>query len=49
MPGNHDYDDDYNSHQMSWTPRGVTGMNNDPRMKEMFVELESMINDTVGA
>merc|ERR1711934_633206 len=41
-PGIGDYDDDYNQVQMSWRNRGL-GFENNPRMKEMFVETEYMI------
>ena len=48
-PGQHDYDDDYNQVNMVWNHRGVTGFENNPRMKEMFVEMEYWIEDVVGA
>lgn len=31
-----------------WANRGVTGMENSPRMKEMFVDLEYWIEDVYG-
>ena len=40
-----DYNDDYNQTNMAWRPRGVTGFENNPRMKEMFVESEYMIEE----
>jgi len=43
-----DYDDDYHQIQCNWRPRGVTGIENSPRMKEMFVETEYMIEEMVG-
>ena len=39
-PGQHDYDDAYNQMQVQWRNRGVTGMENSPRMKEMFIDME---------
>jgi len=33
---------------MSWRERGVTGMENNPRMKEMFVEMEYWIEEVIG-
>lgn len=48
MPGNHDYEDDYNPLHMKWRERDCTGMANDPRMKSMFVDLEYWIEDVVG-
>ena len=47
-PGQHDYNDDYNTINLVWNNRGATGMENSPRMKEMFVELESWIEDVIG-
>jgi len=32
-----DYDDEYNPTYEGWNRRTVTGMDNNPRMKEMFV------------
>jgi len=46
-PGQHDFNDDYNQVNQEWTNRGVTGMNNNPRMKEMFVELEYWIEEVI--
>ena len=47
-PVQHDYSDDYNQVNLMWNPRTVTGMDNNPRMKEMFVELEYMIEENFG-
>ena len=47
-PGQHDYNDDYNQYNISFNPRGVTGMENSPRMKEMFVELEYWVEEVIG-
>lgn len=47
-PGQQDYDDDYNQINVQWNNRGVTGMENSPRMKEMFVELEWWIEEVIG-
>ena len=48
-PGQQDYDDDYNQLNIMWNNRTLTGMDNDPRMKEMFVELEYWVEDVIGA
>merc|ERR1712178_305779 len=48
-PGQHDYDDDYDQWNMVWNHRGATGFENNPRMKEMFVDMEYWIEDVVGA
>ena len=34
---------------MVWNHRGATGFENNPRMKEMFVDMEYWIEDVVGA
>ena len=47
-PGNNDYDDDYNQVNQVWNNRGVTGFENLPRFKEMFVEMEYWIEEVVG-
>jgi hypothetical protein len=47
-PGQHDYADDYNQINVKWNPRTFGGLDSNPRMKEMFVELESMIEDNLG-
>ena len=47
-PGQCDFNDDYNQVQLAWNNRGVTGMENSPRMKEMFVELEYWIEEVIG-
>ena len=44
-----DFDDAYNEQNMTWMNRGFSGMENAPRMKEMFVELEYWIEDVIGA
>lgn len=43
-----DYDDDYNQTNVTWRNRGVTGFENNNRMKTMFVESEYMIEELVG-
>lgn len=48
-PGQQDYDDDYNQQNLIWNNRTVTGFDNNPRMKEMFVEMEYWIEDVIGA
>ena len=40
-----DYDDDYNQTNVQTRNRGITGMENSPRMKTMFVEAEYMIEE----
>lgn len=47
-PGQQDYDDDYNQYNLVWRNRGVTGMENSPRMKEMFIEMEYWIEEVLG-
>ena len=47
-PGQHNYDDDYTPIQTQFNPRTMTGMDNAPRYKEMFVELEYMIENQIG-
>ena len=47
-PGQHYYYDDYNQINQMFTPRTVGGMDNNPRIKEMFVELEHMIEESIG-
>jgi hypothetical protein len=47
-PGNNDYDDDYNQVNQIWHNRGVTGFENLPRFKEIFVEMEYWIEEVVG-
>ena len=47
---NRNYERDaYNGIHILWNPRTVNGMDNSPRMKEMFVELENMIENNFGA
>jgi len=47
-PGQMDFDDDYNQAQLMWANRGVTGTENNARIKEMFVELEYWIEEVIG-
>jgi hypothetical protein len=47
-PTQHDYNDSYNQVNALWHTRGVTGLDNNPRMKEMFVEMENMIENNIG-
>jgi hypothetical protein len=47
-PGLLDLDDTYQQPNEMWRPRGATGFENNPRMKEMFVELEFWIEEVVG-
>jgi hypothetical protein len=48
-PGQNDYDDDYNQTHAVFNNRTVGGMENQPKMKEMFVDLEYWVEDVVGA
>lgn len=43
-----DYNDDYNQVNTMWMNRGVTGCENNARIKEMFVELEYWIEEVIG-
>lgn len=43
-----DLEDSYNPINQVWYNRGATGMENNPRMKEMFVDLEYWIEDVIG-
>jgi hypothetical protein len=47
-PNQQDYNDDYNPINIMWVNRGATGMDQSPRMKEMFIELESWVEDIIG-
>lgn len=47
-PTQHDYSESYNQINIQWNNRGATGLDNAPRMKEMFIELESWIEDVIG-
>ena len=40
--------DSYNQINQTFNNRGATGMENSPRMKEMFVELEDFIENNIG-
>jgi hypothetical protein len=44
-----DIEGEYNPVIMNWRERGATGMENDPRMKQIFVDLEFWIEDVIGA
>lgn len=46
---NNDIDSAYNLVQYNWRERGATGMESDPRMKQIFCELEYWIEDVIGA
>lgn len=47
-PWLNDLDQDYFPRQFVWRERGLTGLDNDPVMKEIFVELEYLIENTIG-
>jgi len=38
----------YEQLHISWNPRGVTGMENNPEMKRVFVELECLMEEHWG-
>lgn len=44
-----DYEHEYNQVQIQWRDRGATGFMNEPRTREIFVELEYWIEDVIGA
>jgi pterin-4a-carbinolamine dehydratase len=44
-----DLDSEYNPVQFNWRERGATGIESDPRMKQIFFDLEFWIEDVVGA
>lgn len=46
--GQGDIENAYNQVQLNWANRGVTGMENSPRMKECFVDLEYWIEEVYG-
>jgi len=48
-PYNLDLDDDYRPNQFLWRERGVTGFENDPLMRQVFVDLEYLIEEVIGA
>lgn len=43
-----DYAHEYNPVQVQWRDRGATGFLNEPRTREIFVELEYWIEDVIG-
>lgn len=47
-PYNWDLDQDYFPRQFLWRERGVYGLENDAVLKEIFVELEYMIENVIG-
>jgi hypothetical protein len=44
-----EYAHDYNPVQVQWRDRGATGFLNEPRTREIFVELEYWIEEIIGA
>jgi hypothetical protein len=48
-PGSNNYDDDYNQYNVVFNSRSFSGMDNNPRMKELFVELEGWVENILGA
>ncbi len=44
-----DYAHEYDQVQIQWRDRGATGFMNEPRTREIFVELEYWIEDVIGA
>jgi len=47
-PYHNDLDQDYFPRQFIWRERGATGFENDPIMREIFVELEYLIENQIG-
>ncbi len=47
-PWNHPIGDDYEQSQFVFRERGATGFESDPRLKEIFVSLEYMIEEVIG-
>jgi hypothetical protein len=47
VPGLNNIEDAYNPIIIKFNERDVTGMHNNPRIKETFVELEAMIEDQI--
>lgn len=47
-PYHWDLDQDYFPRQQIWRERGATGFENDPLFREIFVELEYMIENIIG-
>ena len=43
-----DLDQDYFPRQFLWRERGVYGFEGDPVMREIFVELEYMVEEVIG-
>lgn len=48
-PGTFDLDDDYNQALLMWNNRGATGFENNARMKNVFEEIEYLLEDVVCA
>lgn len=49
VPFGFDLDDSYHPNQMQFRERGVTGTEGDPVIREVFVNLEYMIEKEIGA
>lgn len=47
-PYSWDLDQDYKPKQFIWRERGFYGFENDPVMREIFVEFEYMIEEVIG-
>jgi len=48
-PWGYDLDDDYKQNQVQWRDRGATGFESEPLMKQIFLDLEMMIEEVIGA
>jgi hypothetical protein len=48
-PYNFDLEDEYKPNHFIWRERGATGFENDPIMREIFVDLEYLIEEVIGA
>ena len=47
-PYSNDLDQDYFPKQFIWRERGFSGFENDPVMREIFVEFEHLIENVIG-
>lgn len=47
-PYHNDLDQDYFPRQFQWRERGFTGLENDPVMREIFIELEYIVENVIG-
>ena len=47
-PWHFDLEDEYNQNNFLWRERGATGFENEPIMREIFVDLEFWIEEVIG-